>query len=34
MEAEVAAIIKKMKIDDSELKDTRFYPYDLVHFEQ
>ncbi len=30
---EVAAIIKKMKIDDSELKDIQFYPYDLVHFE-
>ena len=29
---EIAAIIKKLGIDDSELKNERFYPYDLVHF--
>lgn len=30
---EVAAIIKKYSIDDSELKGLKFYPYDLVHFK-
>ena len=29
---EVAAIIKKLGIDDSELKNAKFYPYELVHF--
>lgn len=29
---EVAAIIKKLKINDSSLKNTRFYPFDLAHF--
>ena len=29
---EVAAIIKKLRINDSTLKGTKYYPYDLAHF--
>lgn len=30
---EVAAIAKIMNIDDSDLKDNPYYPYDMVHWE-
>ena len=30
---EVAAVAKIMHIDDSELKDNPYYPYDMVHWE-
>ena len=31
---EVAAIIKKLKIDDRKLANAKFYPYDLAHFQK
>ena len=30
---EVGAIVKIMGLDDSEIKDNKYYPYDLVHFK-
>ena len=30
---EVAAVVKIMQIDDSYLKDTPYYPYDMVHWK-
>jgi len=30
---EVAAVAKIMNIDDSDLKDNPYYPYDMVHWE-
>ena len=30
---EVAAVAKIMHIDDSDLKDNPYYPYDMVHWE-
>ncbi len=30
---EVGAVAKILGIDDSSLKDVKYYPYDLVHFE-
>ena len=29
---EAGAIAKVLKIDDSDLRETKYYPYDLVHF--
>ena len=31
---EAGAIAKILNIDDSRLKDTKYYPYDLVHFTE
>ena len=31
---EVAAVAKILRIDDSDLKDNPFYPYDMVHWEE
>lgn len=31
---EAGAIAKILNIDDSSLKDTKYYPYDLVHFTE
>lgn len=31
---EAGAIAKILKIDDSELKDMKYYPYDLVHYKE
>lgn len=27
------AIVKILELDDSSLKDTPYYPYDMVHYE-
>ena len=29
---EAAALVKALKLDDTELKDSKYYPYDMVHF--
>lgn len=29
---EAAALVKALKLDDSELKDSKYYPYDMAHF--
>lgn len=29
---EVGAVVKLLSLDDSVLKNTKYYPYDLVHF--
>ena len=31
---EADAIAKILEIDDTNLRDTIYYPYDLVHFEK
>ena len=31
---EGAALAKLLEIDDSGLKDSQYYPYDLVHFNE
>ncbi len=31
---EVAAVAKILHIDDSDLKDNPYYPYDMVHWEE
>ena len=31
---EVAAVAKILQIDDSDLKDNPYYPYDMVHWEE
>ena len=31
---EVAAVVKILQIDDSDLKDNPYYPYDMVHWEE
>ena len=31
---EVAAVAKILRIDDSDLKDNPYYPYDMVHWEE
>ena len=31
---EVGAIAKKLNLDDSNLKDVPYYPYDLVHYKR
>ena len=27
-----AALVKALKLDDTELKDCKYYPYDMAHF--
>lgn len=29
---EAAALVKALKLDDTELKDSKYYPYDMAHF--
>ena len=29
---EAAALVKALKLDDSELKESKYYPYDMAHF--
>ncbi|MFV0382148.1 MAG: PoNe immunity protein domain-containing protein, partial [Breznakia sp.] len=29
---DIGAIVKKLKLDDSVMKDVDYYPYDLVHY--
>lgn len=31
---ESGAIVKILKLDDSTLKDTSYYPYDMVHYQE
>ncbi|KXY58127.1 hypothetical protein AT278_02010 [Bacillus cereus] len=31
---ESGAIVKILKLDDSNLKDTSYYPYDMVHYQE
>lgn len=31
---EAGAVVKILGIDDSELKDIPYYPYDLVHYKE
>lgn len=31
---ESAVLVKTLKLDDTELKDCKYYPYDMAHYAE